>query len=97
LEYKKPISAFIVRKDQKAHGLQKKIEGPVLKRGMKVVVVEDVITTGSSVLKAIQAIEETGAQVVSVVALVDRGEGGREILSKYHYTPLFSREEVEVE
>ncbi|HEV2643016.1 MAG TPA: orotate phosphoribosyltransferase [Candidatus Elarobacter sp.] len=73
----RPVRAFTVRKEAKTHGTGKLIEGP-FHAGDRVVVVEDVITTGGSALKAIDAIRAAGATIVGVVALVDREEGGRE-------------------
>ena len=90
----KPIKAFIVRKEAKGHGMQKMIEGPAIDEGDKVVMVEDVITTGGSVLKAIQAAEELGAKVVKVICLVDRNEGAAETLANYHYSPIFELREL---
>lgn len=84
-----PMKAFIVRKDAKAHGMQKMIEGPVIKEGDRVVMVEDVITTGGSVLKAIQEVEKLKAKVVKVICLVDRNEGAVETLASYNYAPIF--------
>ncbi|OGW79740.1 MAG: orotate phosphoribosyltransferase [Omnitrophica bacterium RIFCSPLOWO2_12_FULL_44_17] len=95
LDRKITLPAFLVRKEPKKHGLQRQIEGPELKPGMRVLVVEDVITSGKSVLQAISAIETLGAIVAQVVCLVDRNEGGREALSKYVYQPIFTRDEVE--
>ena len=86
----KPVKAFIVRKEAKQHGMQKMIEGPEIKKGDRVVMVEDVITTGGSVLKAIQEVEKLGAHVVKVVCLVDRNEGADQILAAYNYSPIFS-------
>ena len=74
---KKPIKAFYVRKKTKDHGIIKKIEGDV-HSGEKVVVVDDVITTGSSTIEAINCAREKGLEVVKVIVLVDREEGGRE-------------------
>lgn len=73
------IRAFTVRKEAKAHGTGRQIEGP-FREGDRVVVVEDVITTGGSALKAIEAISNGGGHVVGVLALVDREEGGREAI-----------------
>lgn len=89
-----PIQAFIVRKEAKQHGMQKMIEGPVIKPGMRVVMVEDVITTGGSVLKAIQEVENLGAKIVKVICLVDRNEGAAELLAKYNYSPIFELKEI---
>ena len=95
LTKKKMIPAFIVRKEPKKHGLQKMIEGYQIKKGDRVLVVDDVVTTAKSTLLAIQAIEEMGGIVAQVVCLVDREEGGRQALSKYKFTPLFRRPEIE--
>jgi orotate phosphoribosyltransferase len=66
------IDAFVVRKAEKAHGLQRRIEGPDVK-GRRVLAVEDTSTTGSSVLTAVEALEEAGAIVVGVAVIVERG------------------------
>lgn len=71
------IRAFTVRKEVKSHGAGKLIEGPFCQDD-RVVVIEDVITTGGSALKAVEAIRSAGASVVGVLSLVDREEGGRE-------------------
>ena len=75
----RPIRAFSVRKEAKAHGTGNRIEGP-FKKGDRVVVIEDVITTGKSALQAIDAIEEAGGIIVGVLAVVDRKDGGREAI-----------------
>lgn len=75
----RPLRAFTVRKEAKTHGTGKLIEGP-FRPGDRVAVIEDVITTGGSALKAIEAVRGAGGQVCGVVALVDREEGGRESL-----------------
>jgi orotate phosphoribosyltransferase len=74
-----PIRAFTVRKEAKAHGTGRLIEGP-FREGDRVAVVEDVITTGGSALRAVQAVRNAGGQVAGILALVDREEGGREAL-----------------
>src|SRR5206468_8416827 len=74
-----PIRAFTVRKEAKAHGTGKLIEGP-FQEGDRVAIVEDVITTGSSALRAVEAVRLAGGDVLGVLALVDRDEGGREAL-----------------
>ena len=89
-----PIKAFIVRKEAKKHGLQKMIEGPALQEGDHVVMLEDVITTGGSVLAAIQEVEKLGARVVKVICLVDRNEGAKETLSNYNYSPIFTLQDL---
>jgi orotate phosphoribosyltransferase len=75
------IPAFIVRKEPKGHGTMNWIEGAShLKAGMRVVLVEDVITTGGSILKACQALRDAGLVPLGVVVVVDREEGGKEAL-----------------
>jgi orotate phosphoribosyltransferase len=68
--------AFFVRKEAKAHGLQRRIEGPPLDVGDRCVVVEDVVTTGGSTLAAIEALHEAGRQICGVVSVLDRLAGG---------------------
>ena len=68
------LDAFVVRKSDKAHGLQRRIEGPDV-AGRRVLAVEDTTTTGSSVLTAVNALKEAGAQVIGVAVIVDRGAG----------------------
>ena len=74
-----PVRAFTVRKEAKTHGTGKLIEGP-FQPGDRVVVIEDVITTGGSALKAAAAIRAAGGVILGVLAVVDREEGGREVL-----------------
>ena len=74
-----PIRAFTVRKEAKGHGTGRVIEGP-FQSGDRVAVVEDVITTGGSALKAANAIRGAGGLITGILALVDREEGGREAL-----------------
>lgn len=76
-----PIRAFTVRKEAKTHGTGKLIEGP-FRAGDRVAVVEDVITTGGSAARAVEAIRAAGGEIVGVLALVDREEGGREALEE---------------
>ena len=73
------VRAFTVRKEAKQHGTGRLIEGP-MREGDRVVVLEDVITTGGSALRAAEAIQRAGATVSGILALVDREEGGRGIL-----------------
>ena len=76
-----PLRAFTVRKEPKAHGTGKLIEGP-FKQGDHVAVIEDVITTGGSAIRAIDAVRAAGGVVAGVLALVDREEGGRQTIEK---------------
>ena len=84
-----PILAFLVRETAKEHGTQRQIEGH-FKPGFRVAIVDDVITRGGSVEKAINAVEAAGGKVARVVTVVDRHEGGSDKLRAggYDYTPL---------
>ncbi len=76
-----PVEAFVVRKNAKSHGTMQWIEGNV-KAGDKVVIVDDVITTGKSTIEAIARAREAGLEIVKVIALVDRQEGGYEAVAE---------------
>jgi orotate phosphoribosyltransferase len=73
----RPIDAFVVRKQAKEHGMQRRIEGPDV-AGRRVIAVEDTSTTGASPLAAVEALREAGAEVVGVAVIVDRNTGARE-------------------
>ena len=90
-----PVEAFVVRKTAKSHGTMQWIEGNVTKAD-RVVIVEDVITSGKSTIEAIKRSEEAGLEIVGVIALIDRQEGGRESLEAlgHNLTSLITREEV---
>lgn len=79
---REPIAAFVVRKEPKGHGTDQWIEGP-LAAGAPVAVVDDVVTTGGSTEKALAILSQLGHPIRKVVALVDRGEGGREAIRKW--------------
>ncbi|PZS40037.1 MAG: orotate phosphoribosyltransferase, partial [Pseudonocardiales bacterium] len=74
-----PVDAFVVRTTTKQHGLQRRIEGPDV-AGRRVLAVEDTATTGASVLTAVAALREAGADVVGVATVVDRDTGAREAI-----------------
>ena len=76
------LAALIVRKEVKGHGTQAYIEGPTLPSGSPVVVLEDVVTTGQSAMKAVDRLREAGYQVEEVITLVDRQQGGAEFYQK---------------
>lgn len=77
----RPLPALYVRKERKDHGSAKLVEGDkALRPGLRVALLEDVITTGGSSLKAVKALETAGAKVVGILALVDRQEGGAETI-----------------
>jgi orotate phosphoribosyltransferase len=79
-----PLFGFLVRPEPKAHGMQRWVEGP-LEPGSKVVVVDDVCTTGGSLFRAIEAAERSGCEVASVVAILDRYEGGSDEIRRRGY------------
>lgn len=74
------VKAFFVRKETKAHGLQRRIEGPLLEPEDRCIVVEDVVTTGGSTLAAIEAVQEAGLRICGVVSVLDRLAGGGEAI-----------------
>ncbi|MBR9802705.1 MAG: orotate phosphoribosyltransferase [Rubinisphaera brasiliensis] len=75
-EKRPDLRGFLIRKESKGHGTQKFVEGPV-EPGMKVVIVEDVVTTGGSALQAVERIQDFGCEVVCVAGIIDRLEGGK--------------------
>ncbi|HHT9124510.1 MAG TPA: orotate phosphoribosyltransferase [Candidatus Brocadiia bacterium] len=85
-----PVKGFIVRKEAKGHGTGNKIEG-VLEKGSRVVIVEDVVTTGESIIKAINAVKELECNVVRIISIVDREQGARQrfAVMGFTYTPIF--------
>lgn len=88
----RPRAAFIVRKEPKGHGTNQWVESTKLAPGAKVVILEDVITTGASTLKAIERARLAGLTVVHALGLVDRLEGGREaVVAEAPLTTLFTR------
>ena len=89
----RPLRAFIVRKEAKGHGTTRQIEGD-LEPGSKVVVVDDVVTTAGSTLKAIEAAEQAGHEVVAVLCIVDREQGGAKALARWPFFALFRRSEI---
>lgn len=91
----KPLRAFTVRKEAKQHGAGRLIEGP-FKSGDKVVVIEDVITTGKSALQAIDSIASMNGNILGVLSVVDREDGGREAIESrgYGVSSLFKISEL---
>jgi len=90
-----PIEAFIVRKTPKSHGTMQLIEGNV-KKGDRVVIVDDVITTGKSTIEAITKAKEDGLEIVKIITFIDRQEGGREAIEAlgYKVDSVITRDEV---
>jgi orotate phosphoribosyltransferase len=92
---KRPLPGFLVRKEAKKHGRHKQIEGLENPRGKRVVIVDEVCTTGGSTQEAIDAAEREGCEVVAVISLVDREEGGSDSLrAKYKYRAVFTAREL---
>ena len=87
------LDAFVVRKSEKAHGLQRRIEGPDVK-GRRVLAVEDTSTTGGSVLTAVEALKEAGAIVVGVAVIVERG--AKELIASKNLSYLYTYEMKEL-
>ena len=93
----RPIHAFIIRKEPKGHGTGQWLEGRKnLPPGSRVVIVEDVVTTGGSSMKAVRRAEEEGLKVLGIVTLVDREEGGRENIEKegFWLKAIFTKTDV---
>lgn len=89
----RPLEGFFVRKQAKDHGSKARIEGR-LNPGDRVVVLDDVLTTGESCAVAIRAAEEAGARVVRAVCIVDRLQGARERLAGYDFRPLYTAHDL---
>lgn len=92
-----PIPALIIRKQPKGHGTGAYIEGPTLNKGAKVVVLEDVVTTGGSAWTAVERLQAAGYQVEQIIALVDREQGGAELYKSkgINFKAIFSIEEIQ--
>ena len=91
------VKAFFIRKDVKQHGLQRRIEGPLLDPADRCLIVEDVVTTGGSTLQAIEALQEAGHEIVGVTAVLDRLAGGGEAITaaaNAPYEPLTTIDDV---
>ena len=95
-EMGRSVEGFFVRKQTKEHGSRERVEGRV-QRGDRVVVIDDVLTTGESVVQAIGEVEKLGATVARVVCIVDRLQGARERLAKYDFRPLFTIRDFGIE
>ena len=82
------VKAFFVRKEAKEHGLSRRIEGPALEAGERCLVVEDVVTTGGSTVRAIEALQEEGHGICGVLAICDRLAGGAEAIERAAGAPF---------
>ncbi len=90
-----PLKAFIVRKAAKGHGTQRRIEGPLLKKGSKAILVDDVATTGQALIEAKEALAKAGVKVREAIVIVDRCEGAKENLARAgcKLKPIFTIED----
>ncbi len=96
-ENNRPLAGLLVRKEAKGHGTGQYVEGlGNFTKGDKVAMVEDVVTTGGSLLKACTRVQDAGLEIVAVCTILDRQEGGREILKEHGFEllSLFTREEL---
>lgn len=84
-----PINTFIIRKQPKAHGKQQQVEGPLLKEGGSVVIIDDVATTGKAFVESIEVLQKMNIKIAQAICIIDRGEGATEALAKYN-VPLKS-------
>ena len=82
LKTDRPLNTFIIRKTPKAHGKQQRIEGPLLNKGSRVILIDDVATTGKAFVQSIDVLAEIGVQVRKAICIVDRGEGAREAVAE---------------
>ena len=96
---KRPLPTFIVRKEAKEHGTKKQIEGPLPEGPCNVVIVDDVVTSGRSILKAIDAVKQRGCNVLLAISVLDRNAGASELLQSHGipYRPLVTLCEIGVE
>ncbi len=92
----KPVTPLIIRKEAKGHGTRAYIEGPTLPEGSAIAIIEDVVTTGASALKAVERLRDAGYVVNDIFALVDRQQGGEELYEQagLNFKPIFTIEEV---
>ncbi|GAB1539563.1 orotate phosphoribosyltransferase [Scytonema sp. NUACC21] len=93
----RPIPALIVRKEAKGHGTRAYIEGPSLPEGAKVIVLEDVVTTGQSAMKAVERLQAAGYTVNRVISLIDRKQGGAEFYQSVglQFEAVFTIEDIQ--
>lgn len=95
----RPLPTFVVRKEVKAHGTMKLIEGPIPQSPSKVVIIDDVVTTGDSILKAIDAVQKAGHTVLLAISLLDRNAGAADALASrgIKYQPLTTLADIGID
>ena len=91
-----PVNTFIIRKAPKAHGKQQQIEGPLLKEGSKVILIDDVATTGKAFLESLEVLGRMNIRVQKAICIVDRGEGAKAALARKgcDLVPIFHISEI---
>ncbi len=92
------LSALIVRKESKKHGTMNFVEGPALEKNAKVAVVEDVVTSGASLLNAVDRIAAAGYEPVQALTILDRNEGGKEAIGERGFIlrAIFTRDDLNI-
>jgi orotate phosphoribosyltransferase len=80
----KPVPTFIIRKTPKGHGKGNQVEGPALKEGCSVVIIDDVATTGKAFVESIEVLQKMNVNIVKAICIIDRKEGAREAVAKYN-------------
>jgi orotate phosphoribosyltransferase len=96
LQEKNPVNTFIIRKAPKAHGKQQQIEGPLIKEGSKVILIDDVATTGKAFLESLDVLGKMNIRAQKAICIVDRGEGAKEALAQKgcELVPIFDISEI---
>jgi orotate phosphoribosyltransferase len=96
LQEKNPVNTFIIRKAPKAHGRQQQIEGPLIKEGSKVILIDDVATTGKAFLESLDVLGKMNIRAQKAICIVDRGEGAKEALAQKgcELVPIFDISEI---
>lgn len=91
-----PITGFLVRKEEKAHGMKKRIEGPEIKKGAKIILVDDVVTSGGSTLEAYNVVMKSGYNTIIAITIVDREEGARSMIEALgiEFLALYTKSEI---
>jgi orotate phosphoribosyltransferase len=99
LQAGRPLDTFIIRKAPKAHGKQQQVEGPLLKKGSRVVLIDDVATTGKALIQSVDVLHQMGVEPYKAICIVDRKEGAQEALAKKgcQFASIFDISEIHKE